>query len=111
MAIVTVTFQSYNARRYGKPWVAKITDWPVGKHPTLEFGATTDLVAEIEAEPGAIVRWGQRDYRGKNTEAEWGIVRAGGVIEDATAARCLKHWRAGCPAMAETSNVVAIKEA
>ena len=106
---VTQTFPSYNQRRYGRPWIAKVVDWPIGKNAVLEFGGLVGLTAEIDAKPGQIVRWGQRDNRGNNTTTEWGIVAADGAINDATPERCRDHWLAGCqvlPAAAECDNVV-----
>lgn len=102
---VEIRVGAYNSRRYGKPWIARVTDWPVGKHPVLEFGATVDLqVCEIEAEPGSIVRWGQKDYRGNNTTREWGIVCADGSVNNSDAVRCRGHWLAGCPVPAEAED-------
>jgi hypothetical protein len=89
---------SYNSRRYGKPWLAVITDWPIGKHPTLEFGASLDWrTAEIDAKPGQIVRFGQKDHRGNGTTAEWGIVQRDGVILESNPTDCREHWLKGCP--------------
>lgn len=76
-----VEFGSYNSRRYGKPWIAKIKSWDTGKQPDLEFGSyygdDTGGVAEIAAKEGDIIRWGQRDNRGNNTDNNWGIFRNG----------------------------------
>ena len=91
---ITVTFPAYNSKRYGKPWIAKVTDWPIGKAPALEFGALVGLTAEIAAEPGAVVRWGQRDYRGNNTQREWGVVLDDGTIAERTNEECRAHWLA-----------------
>lgn len=55
---------SYNDRRYGKPWIAEIAKWDVGEHPSLVFGSNIDnKTAEILAEPGQILKAGQKDYR------------------------------------------------
>ena len=95
---VTQTFQPYNTRRYGRPWIAKVTDWTIGKPPTLEFGYTNHLTAEIDAAPGQIVRWGQKDHRGRNSDALWGIVQAdGSIIEYLDPEFCRKHFLAGSP--------------
>ena len=78
-------FGRYNAKRYSWPWIAKVTAWPTGQRAELAFGEYVGNdqggVAEIEAEPRDIVRWGQKDYRNpKYTEARWGIVQADGSI-------------------------------
>ena len=103
MSRVTRTFAAYNSRRYGRPWIAKVTAWPIGKPPVLEFGCTVGLTAEVDAEPGAIVRWGQKDLRGHNTEACWGPVRPDLTVAETDAEGARDHWIAGCPAAAYTS--------
>jgi hypothetical protein len=64
-----VLFGGYNARRYSRPWIARVTAWPVGKQAELEFGSfigdDDGGVVEISARPGDILRWGQRDNRGR----------------------------------------------
>ncbi len=96
---VTVEFGSYNSRRYGRPWIAKVIAWPIGGRPELSFGGNVGShLVEIDAEPGAIVRWGQKDHRGNNTTARWGIVQLENAIEDCSAEQAREHWLAGCPA-------------
>jgi hypothetical protein len=94
---VSVAFGAYDARRYGKPWIARVTDWKLGKPPTLAFGLLIEGTPEIEAAAGAVVRWGQRDYRGNNTAKAWGIVQADGTIEPCTERACLAHWLVTTP--------------
>lgn len=95
---VTRSFGSYNTRRYSKPWIAQVIDWKIGKQADLAFGHTNDLIAEIDADPGVIVRWGQRDLRGRNTTSLWGIVQQdGSILEIDDIESCRQHWLAGCP--------------
>lgn len=94
---VTVEFTPYNTRRYGRPWIAKVTNWPIGKQPTLEFGGLVGLTTEIDATPGQIVRYGQRDNRGNHSQSDWGIVQENGGVEPSTPEKCREHWLAGCP--------------
>jgi hypothetical protein len=112
---VTITFGPYNQRRYGRPWIAKLTSWPIGKSPELAFGGLIGLTTEIEASPGAIVRWGQRDNRGNHSTSCWGIVQANGEVVEAGPEECREHWLAGCPApKADTDdgdNVIPIRGA
>lgn len=90
----------YNTRRYGKPWIAKITDWPVGSAPTLSFGHALDAYcAEIEAEPGQILRWGQKDHRGNGTISRWGIAMPDGSVRRSDARECREHWSHDCPVL------------
>lgn len=83
---VTVSFGAYNPRRYSRPWVARVSSWPVGGQPALDFGvfigdAKNGGVAELAARTGDIVRWGQKDQRGSNTP-RYGIVQKDGSIAE-----------------------------
>lgn len=49
---------------------------------------------ELNAQAGDIVRWGQRDNRGKAGISEWGIVSQDGEITACTPAAARKHWLA-----------------
>ncbi len=68
-------YSSYNQRRYSKPWIAKVTAWPIGQKPTLKWGVyegdDTGGEVSIEASEGDIIRHGQKDYRGNNSNKEW----------------------------------------
>ena len=97
---VTVAFPSYNEKRYGSPWIARVTLRPVGSRPDLVFGNYLGDhrnggagEAEILAKPGDIVRWGQKDNRGnKNTEAYWGVVNDDATITRLTEAEARKAY-------------------
>lgn len=90
------SFGSYNQRRYGRPWIAKITSWPVGGKPEVQWGAYcgTDDGGEVEidASAGDIVRTGQKDNRGNNTSADWYIVQQDGSLLSTDAAGARKAW-------------------
>lgn len=61
---IVFTVPPYNMRRYSRPWIAKVTAWPVGERPTLQFGAAFCATAcEIMATSGELVRAGQTDSR------------------------------------------------
>lgn len=91
---ITWAVGGYNQRRYGRPWIAKVSAWPVGKTPMLDFGVSLDAYnVEIEAEVGDVVRYGQKDKRGgKNTESHWGIVNSDGSIQEMPATEARDHW-------------------
>lgn len=96
---IFVEFSSYNQRRYGRPWIAVVTSWPVGGKPEIRWGSYLGDSrngeggeAEIEAEPCDIVRWGQKDNRGGNTEANWGIVQADGHTLSCDAKEARQAW-------------------
>ena len=88
---VSQHFGGYNARRYSRPWIGKISAWPVGGKPTIAWGAYlgTDNggEVEIEAQAGDIVRTGQKDGRGNNTTADWCVVEADGTLRKVTSAQ------------------------
>ena len=64
----SIEIGSYNSRRYSRPWIGRITAWPVGARPELAWGGYAEDdnggELEIEAQAGDIIRWGQRDGRG-----------------------------------------------
>ncbi|MCP1312992.1 MULTISPECIES: hypothetical protein [unclassified Halomonas] len=86
MMRVVVASDSYNERRHGVPWIARVTAWRVGKRPEQEFGGYVGSAAggeaEVQARPGDIVRWGQKDYRNpRRSTAHYGIVMDDGSVE------------------------------
>lgn len=95
---VSHEFGSYNRRRYSKPWIYKITAWPVGQDPLIQWGAYIgdDSGGEVEIEACAddVVRAGQKDGRGHKGMAEWFIVQHDGSLARTTPAAARKHWQA-----------------
>jgi len=98
---ITFERRGYNARRYGKPWIAVVTVWPVGKRPELRWGSNVGYsLAEIDAPPGAVIRYGQKDYRREwQSENEWAVVAANGSLISVTPKFARDHWLAGCPVL------------
>ena len=92
--------EAYNERRYGTPWIAVVTSWPIGKSPELQFGAYTANRgdagdAEIAACAGDIVRWGQKDIRRPDkSEKYWGVVEADASISELTMAEARDLYNA-----------------
>ena len=93
----SISFPNYNARRYSQPWIAKISKWEIGERPNLEFGGyigdSSGGEVEIEAKPDDIIKWGQKDYRGKKSESFIGIAMNDGTISEITSIEAAKHWR------------------
>jgi hypothetical protein len=90
---VTITVGEYNARRYSRPWIARVKEWPVGAYPELVFGGHLGVnEAEIEAAPGDIVKYGQKDHRGHNGFNEFGVVTATGGVLRLTPGQARKAW-------------------
>lgn len=74
---------TYNARRYGRPWIARVTFDDLGK-PTYKWGYWTGEINGgtayggellIVASEGDIVADGQKDHRGSNSYVRWWQVR------------------------------------
>ena len=93
---IALKYRSYNARRYSRPWIGKITAWPIGGKAEIKWGSYLGDDAggevEIEAQIGDIIRSGQKDGRGGNTSADWYIVDIDGGLIPTDAAGARKHW-------------------
>jgi len=96
---VTMKLGPFNRKRYGDPWIAKVVKWTVGRAYELEFGSYigdgSGGEVEIEADPGAVLRFGQKDLRrpDKSTRA-WGIVGADGGVTEITKVEAREAWLA-----------------
>ena len=99
MKTIRIETDSYNTRHYGRPWIARVTDWPVGGPPELEWSGWVGQDGkegrlEIVAAPGDIIRWGQKDRRGNGTEKNWGVVQPdGSVVEVDPTEACAAYDR------------------
>jgi len=81
---ITISWDCYNQRRYSRPWIARVTAWPVGSRPAIEWGNYLGNDAggelEIEATPGDVLRYGQKDGRGNGTINCYAIVLEDGSL-------------------------------
>ena len=61
----TFITESYNERRYGRPWMAIITDLLTKNFTFLEWDGRPGHAGEFnfEAEPGTLLAFGQKDVR------------------------------------------------
>jgi hypothetical protein len=64
---IAIETSSYNERRYGNPWIAKV-DFSENKKGSFAFGDWIGSkgaagILEIEAQPGEIIAQGQKDFR------------------------------------------------
>lgn len=85
---IQIETSSYNARRYGKPWIARVTfDTPKGEFHFGEWvgqvnrGSGESGLLIIEAEPGDVISRGQKDFRGNNGNPEYYVVKEDGSLE------------------------------
>ena len=98
---ITIETGSYNDRRYSRPWIGVITDWPRGSaRAEIAWGCWigdepgSAGMLEIEADAGDVVRQGQKDHRGNSGSNDWAIVQPDGSLRDCTAVEARKHWDA-----------------
>jgi len=85
---ITIETASYNERRYGKPWIAKV-DFATDKKGAFSFGDWTgdgwnggEGVLSIDVQPGDIVATGQKDNRKpRNSAPKFHVVLADGSLD------------------------------
>jgi len=79
MMIVLKHYESFNQRRYGNPWVAKVDKKTAKPDFNVKVGGYTggyncgeegDLYV-ADPQDGAVYMYGQKDYRGNNTERSY----------------------------------------
>lgn len=84
MPILNINTVSYNPRRYGKPYIAKI-DFNADPQGKAEWGQWVGSSGEagmliLDASPGDVVMQGQKDYRGWGTRPDYRIVQPNGSL-------------------------------
>lgn len=83
---IRIDTQSYNERRYGKPWIA-VMDFTVPSKPAYIFGDFLGAAGDagelsIDVEPGDVIARGQKDNRkGRGGADDIGVVQIDGSIE------------------------------
>ena len=91
MAIEVVEWNSYNGRRYGRPWAAVVTYDAAGR-PSYDFkrgsyqGSDAGGTLFVNAKPGDVVAYGQKDSRGNGGTNTIAIVQSDGSVSDTTKA-------------------------
>ncbi len=78
--IITKDTSSYNERRYGKPYIAKI-DFTKNVRGDITWGDWIGTpgfagMLQIEVKPGDVVMRGQKDNRGSNGTPVYGFVES-----------------------------------
>ena len=77
------TYSSYNGRRYGKPWIAIVDAKTAKPDFSQEVGGYTGGSGEdgelflYDPVENAVYMYGQKDYRGNNTERDYVQYRDG----------------------------------
>lgn len=85
MAKIIISTNSYNDRRYGKPWIARVdfSQDPQGKFLWGDWIGQPGEGGElsIEASPGDVVASGQKDFRKpRNSAPDWYTVGSDGEL-------------------------------
>lgn len=98
MAIEVVEWNSYNGRRYGRPWAAVVTYDAAGR-PSYDFkrgsyqGSDAGGTLFVNAKPGDVVAYGQKDSRGNGGTNTIAIVQSDGSVSDTTKAAAFRHYQ------------------
>ena len=97
--IIEIETPAYNHRRYGKPWIARISfeDCAGDFHWGNWIGSPGEEgLLQIECEPGDIVARGQKDTRGpgaNSAPAFYAATEAGELERLPSRAAAYKLWR------------------
>lgn len=81
-------YNSFNARRYGNPWVALVSKATAKPNFKIRVGGYTGGYNRGEAgdlyvtdpKDGSVYMYGQRDYRGHNTEQRYALYTGGEFV-------------------------------
>ena len=97
---IQISTSMYNQRRYGRPWIARVT-FEIKKTGDYHWGEWigdarngSAGILVISAQPGDVVARGQRDTRKiRNSAPEWYIVSEAGTLEPIEgAADAYRHY-------------------
>jgi hypothetical protein len=96
-----IPFTGYDRQSFSRPWIAKVGEWSIPNRPNLTWGECLETfpgsqgLLEIEADPGDVIRWGQKDYQGPSTINLWGLATPEGVIVRIGAAQAYATFHHG----------------
>lgn len=85
MIIKVKDYESYNHRRYSRPWVALLVDAKpdfsieVGRY-TAKSGDAGELVI-VDPQVGQVFTYGQKDYKGRHTEIAYCVYTEKGLVD------------------------------
>jgi hypothetical protein len=93
---LTLETASYNSRRYGKPWIAKVIfedNKPIFKFGDWIGAGGEEGILKIKCEEGDIIARGQKDeYKPRNSAATYFIFKDGQLSEEITKAQAYLHY-------------------
>lgn len=100
MMKISIETGVYNEKRYGKPWIAKVS-FQDSKQGTFQFGDWIGQeggqgVLELDdVQIGDVVARGQKDFRNpKNSAPCFYVVRSADDLEHVSKLDAYKHWQA-----------------
>jgi hypothetical protein len=88
----------YQKSAFSRPWIAKVIDWRFVSRPVLSWGECieefpgSEGLLTIIAEPGDVIRWGQKSYCGFGSSNLWGLVLGDGRVAQVPSATAREHW-------------------
>lgn len=93
---IEIKTDSYNERRFGRPWIAKV-DFSNDKKGEMFFGDWIgqhgdEGILELEANAGDIIATGQKDYRGKS-DLFYYVLKEDGTLESMTKAAAYQWFK------------------
>lgn len=82
---ITINTDSYNHRRFGRPYIA-VVDFKTNPKGNCSWGDWVGQQGDagilvIEANPKDVIMKGQKDFRGRGSHPEYGMVEEDGSIE------------------------------
>lgn len=93
---IEIKTNSYNQRRFGKPWIA-VVNFESDPKGTFNWGSWignknegTEGLLVIDANDGDIIARGQKDFRGNNSISKYYQVKNGELVELADKAEAYK---------------------
>lgn len=95
---ISLDTESYNEKRFGKPWVA-VVDFSENPKGEYHFGDWIGVrgkegTLEIKANPGDIIARGQKDHRGKGKSPTFYYVDERGNLEEiGDKGQAYKFWK------------------
>ena len=92
---LSINTDCYNEKRYGRPYIARLsnTDGKVIDWGTYLGGHGEEGMLEIEATPGDVIMWGQKDFRGNKGFPNYGVLDTDGQLITYSKANAIKRSR------------------
>jgi len=105
--LIKIATRRYNRRREGRPWLCRVTAWDGGSKPDIVWGSWISDgngsagELRIEANPGDLLRVGQKDHRRPDKSLDqWYVVQPDGQLRSIPGkVEALRYWEAQVAAL------------